>query len=168
MSKIYNAIEKGQDVDYRYFQTLIISTETVIGSKASRTRDSDSTFKNNGQIGEHDQGRTSVTSNRKNLKLQTSTQSIGMNLFIQESAPNKKRMTLIKSKKLSIIDSSAELLTNHELVSSEPYTLPSGVSQARRPKCGPFRILEFTTLADTILAVFAIVLLSADLISYAP
>ncbi|KOX67447.1 hypothetical protein WN51_10321 [Melipona quadrifasciata] len=44
--------------------------------------------------------------------------------------------------------------------SSGPYSLPSGVSQILQPKYGPFRILEFTTLADTILAV--LLLLGAD------
>ncbi|KAK1134263.1 hypothetical protein K0M31_012045 [Melipona bicolor] len=41
-------------------------------------------------------------------------------------------------------------------VSSGPRTLPSGVSQVRRPKYGPFKILECTTLVDAILGVFTI------------
>ncbi|KAK1124141.1 hypothetical protein K0M31_007165, partial [Melipona bicolor] len=45
-------------------------------------------------------------------------------------------------------------------VSSGPCLLPSGVSQTLRPKCRPFKILEFTTLADAILAVS--LLLGAD------
>ncbi|KAK1118223.1 hypothetical protein K0M31_015268 [Melipona bicolor] len=47
-------------------------------------------------------------------------------------------------------------------VFSGPCTLSSGVSQARRPKYRPFRILEFSTFADAILAV--LLLLGADLL----
>ena len=52
---------------HKFCVTHTQSTETAVGSKASRTRDPDSTFKNDGQIGERDQGRTSVASNQNDV-----------------------------------------------------------------------------------------------------
>ncbi|CAD1476066.1 unnamed protein product, partial [Heterotrigona itama] len=49
------------------------SAETFVGSKASRTRDADSTFKDDGQIGERDQGRTSATISENNVSLNLSS-----------------------------------------------------------------------------------------------